>query len=287
MKRSSDFYKVVNAIINTLNQGDCVAYISGGQGGSGFGLFGPDEDFRELRMHLLDDFSMVEDLDVDDDDFGVLFNEWAEYDQFDSSFDFYEFSKGDSRLQVMVNPDNYVNSYELRDMISDDYDFEAAEITEGMNGYPSCLRGCVLLNGGDTTIEGAQAIADLYGVELVSLRRKDGWQLWQSQGNAYELYDCASFMDSHNDNLHWWQSWKEYADELREYADEMDDAEEAEKWRELADQVEGRELGENEFIFCSEGYPYLTDPEVADRMEDHFSYDTWNYTLALDCMVED
>ena len=287
MKRSSDFYKVVNAIINTLNQGDCVAYISGGQGGSGFGLFGPDEDFRVLRMHLLDDFSMVEDLDVDGDDFGVLQNEWAEYDQFDSSFDFYEFSKGDSRLQVMVNPDNYVNSYELRDMISDDYVFEAAEITEGMNGYPSCLRGCVLLNGGDTTIEGAQAIADLYGVELVSLRRKDGWQLWQSQGNAYELYDCASFMDSHNDNLHWWQSWKEYADELREYADEMDDAEEAEKWRELADQVEGRELGENEFIFCSEGYPYLTDPEVADRMEDHFSYDTWNYTLALDCMVTD
>ena len=294
MKRSSEFYKVVNAIINTLNQGDCVAYISGGQGGSGFGLFGPDEDFRELRMHLLDDFSMVEDLDVDDDDFGVLFNEWAEYDQFDSSFDFYEFSKGDSRLQVMVNPDNYVNSYELRDMISDDYDFEAAEITEGMNGYPSCLRGCVLLNGGDTTIEGAQAIADLYGVELVSLRRKDGWQLWQCDGKTYQLYDYQDYMSSHDDNIVTFCSFKSYADYLREtaYDIKMENPVEAMAARAeldaMADKIENEVLGVNEFIWVNTYHlDRLTHYERETMLCDHFSYDTWNYTLALDCMVED
>lgn len=286
MKRSSDFYKVVNAIINTLNQGDCVAYISGGQGGSGFGLFGPDEDFRELRMHLLDDFSMVEDLDVDDDDFGVLFNEWAEYDQFDSSFDFYEFSKGDSRLQVMVNPDNYVNSYELRDMISEDYDFEAAEITEGMNGYPSRLRGCVLLNGGDTTIEGAQAIADLYGVELVSLRRKDGWQLWESQGTAYELYDFQDILGNRDDNALTFGSFKEYADFLRETAsDEMVEDMAAHALIEKAKEIEDKKAGDNEFIRTST-YD-ISYYELLDRHVSHYSYDTWNYCLALDCMISD
>ena len=286
MKRSSDFYKVVNAIINTLNQGDCVAYISGGQGGSGFGLFGPDEDFCELRMHLLDDFSMVEDLDVDDDDFGVLFNEWAEYDQFDSSFDFYEFSKGDSRLQVMVNPDNYVNSYELRDMISDDYDFEAAEITEGMNGYPSCLRGCVLLNGGDTTIEGAQAIADLYGVELVSLRRKDGWQLWESQGTSYELYDFQDILGNRDDNALTFGSFKEYADFLRETAsDEMVEDMAAHALIEKAKEIEDKKVGDNEFIRTST-YD-ISYYELLDRHVSHYSYDTWNYCLALDCMISD
>ena len=68
MKHSSEFYKVVNAVINTLNHGDSVAYVSGGQGGSGFGLFSPDEDFRELRLHLLNDYNSVEYLDVDDED---------------------------------------------------------------------------------------------------------------------------------------------------------------------------------------------------------------------------
>lgn len=282
MKRSADFYKVVNAVINTLNQGDSVAYVSGGQGGSGFGLFSPAEDFRELRMHLLDDFTSIEELDADDDE---LFNDWSGVEDYDSSFDFYEFSTSTSRLQVMINPDNYVNSYDLRDMISDDYDLECGEITEGMNGYPSCLRGCVLLNGGDTTIEGAQAIADLYGVQLVSLHQRDGWRLWECEGPTDELYDFARFLEEHNDNLHWWGSYKDYAEELREYADNMDE-EQAQEWRELADGVDGMELGENEFLYCEQGYPYLTNPDKYSRMVDHFSYDTHNYTLALDCMIE-
>ena len=294
MKKSADFYKVVNAVINTLNHGDCVAYVSGGQGGSGLGKFDPDEDFREIRMHLLNDFTTIEDIDVDEDDFGELFNDWAESEDFDHSFDFYEFSTATSRLQVMINPDMYASSYDVRDMISSDYDLEAAEITEGRNGYPSCLRGCVLLNGGDTTINGALAIANLYGVELVSLRRKDGWQLWQCEGNTYELYDFEDYMINHNDNLHWWDSYKDYADELREYARNVKDSDIVKEmdirssFDAMADKVKDWKLEPNEFIYCEQGYPYLTEEVFkADRMVDHFSYDTWNYTLALDCKIDD
>lgn len=283
MKHSADFYKVVNAVINTLCQGDCVAYVSGGQGGSGFGLFGPDEDFRELRMHLLDDYSSVSEIDSADPE--ELDEVWNDYKEFDSSFDFYNLANGKSYLQVMVNPDNYVSSYDLRDMISDDYELECAEITEGMNGYPRGLRGCVLLNGGDTTIEGAQAIADLYGVQLVSLRRKDGWDLWECQGNAYELYDYEEFLNSHDDNIYCFVTFSGYYDALVEFAEEVEDEEERQKLLDFADTIEEKEMGENEFIWVNSSN--LTHYETEKEHCDHFSYDTWNYCLALDCMISD
>lgn len=283
MKHSADFYKVVNAVINTLNQGDSVAYVSGGQGGSGFGLFSPDEDFRELRMHLLDDFTSIEELDADDDE---LFNDWSGVEDYDSSFDFYEFSTSTSRLQVMINPDNYVNSYDLRDMISDDYDLECGEITEGMNGYPRGLRGCVLLNDKEATFESMERMAELYGVEIVSLRRKDGWQLCESQGHAYELYDFQNFLDSHDDNALTFGSFKEYADYLRETAsDEMIEDMAAHALIEKAKEIEDKEAGDNEFIHTST-YD-ISYYELLDRHVSHYSYDTWNYCLALDCMVTD
>lgn len=289
MKHSSEFYKVVNAVINTLNHGDSVAYVSGGQGGSGFGLFSPGADFSELRIHLLNDFNSVEYLDVDDEDYGELFNDWAHYDEFfDSSFDFYELSTFTSRLQVMINPDYYVDSYELRNMISNDYDLECAEITEGTNGYPRCLRGCVLLNDKDATFERMESIAELYGVDVVSLRRKDGWQLWESYGKAYGLYDLYTILGYIYDNSITFRSFKEYANFLMENAIERrvsDDEVASHTFIEKAKEIEDKELGDNEFIHI---YPYnISNYEVLECNVSHYSYDTWNYCLALDCAIFD
>jgi hypothetical protein len=124
-------------------------------------------------------------------------------------------------------------------------------------------------------------------VELVSLHRRDGWQLWECEGSAFDLYDYADYMDNNNDNLHRWDSYKEYADELREYAADMDDEELKQQFLDAADKVADWQLEPNEFIYCEQGYPYLTDPEKYDRMVDHFSYDTHQYTLALDCRIDD
>ena len=289
MKHSSEFYKVMNAVINTLNHGDSVAYVSGGQGGSGFGLFSPDEDLRELRIHLLNDFNSVEYLDVDDEDYGELFNDWAYYDEFfDSSFDFYELSTSTSRLQLMINPDYYVNSYKLRDMISEDYDLECAEITEGINGYPRCLRGCVLLNDKDATFDNMERMSELYGVEVVSLRRKDGWHFWESQGKAYDLFEFQNILENSDDNALTFSSFKEYADFLFENANERrvaDDEGAAHFFIEKAKEIEDKELGDNEFIHTST-YD-ISDYEVLECNVSHYSYDTWNYCLALDCVIFD
>lgn len=283
MKHSSEFYKVVNAVINTLNHGDSVAYVSGGQGGSGFGLFSPDADFRELRMHLIYDFTFIEELDADDD--GLL-DDWNGEECYDSSFDFYELSTSTSRLQLMINPDYYVNSYKLRDMISEDYDLECAEITEGINGYPRCLRGCVLLNDKDATFDNKERMAELYGVEVVSLRRKDGWHFWESQGKAYDLFDFQNILENSDDNALTFSSFKEYADFLFENANEMrvaDDEGAAHFFIEKAKGIEDKELGDNEFIHTST-YD-ISDYEVLECNVSNYSYDTWNYCLALDCGI--
>lgn len=283
MKHSSEFYKVVNAVINTLNHGDSVAYVSGGQGGSGFGLFSPDADFRELRMHLIYDFTFIEELDADDD--GLL-DDWNGEECYDSSFDFYELSTSTSRLQLMINPDYYVNSYKLRDMISEDYDLECAEITEGINGYPRCLRGCVLFNDKDATFDNMERMAELYGVEVVSLRRKDGWHFWESQGKAYDLFDFQNILENSDDDALTFSSFKEYADFLFENANERrvaDDEGAAHFFIEKAKEIEDKELGDNEFIHTST-YD-ISDYEVLECNVSNYSYDTWNYCLALDCGI--
>ena len=283
MKHSSEFYKVVNAVINTLNHGDSVAYVSGGQGGSGFGLFSPDNNLRELRTHLIDDFTFIEELDDDE-----LIDDWSYEECYDSSLDFYEFSTSTCRLQVMINPDYYVNSYDLRSMISEDYGLECAEITEGTNGYPRCLRGCVLLNDKDATFESMESIAELYGIEVVSLRRKDGWQFWESYGKAYDLFDFQNILENSDDNALTFGSFKEYANFLFENANERrvaDDEGAAHFFIEKAKEIEDKELGDNEFIHI---YPYnISSYEVLECNVSHYSYDTWNYCLALDCAVFD
>ena len=276
-------------MINTLNHGEVVVCVSGGQGGSGEGMFDFNEDNLKVRRSLLQ-FAKCEELDEDE-----LMNDWSE-EVLDgarkSSFDFWELSGyGDNApcLQVMINPDYYVtSSYDLRDMICEEQDLEAAEITTGMNGYPRGLRGCVLLGGSGKTIEQMQELADMYGVELVSLHRRDGWKLWECEGWTSDLYDYVAFADRKNDNLHYWESYKDYADELREYATDMED-EKREDFLAEADRVEGWQLDKNEVLCAPNGYPYLLldDVEKVDRMVDCFSYDTHNYTLALDCMIEE
>ena len=276
MKHSADFYKVVNAVLNTLRQGDSVPYYMVANSSEG-GAYTPEDDFRELRLSLLTYNTADDDEDVADQNFR------SDH----SDCDIWTLFRGNDFICLAIDPDNYItSSYDLRDMIADDYDLECAEITEGMNGYPRGLRGCVLLNDKDATFESMERMAELYGVEVVSLRRKDGWQLWESQGTAYELYDFQNILENRDDNALTFGSFKEYADFLRETAsDEMVEDMAAHALFEKVKEIEDKEVGDNEFIRTST-YD-ISYYELLDRHVSHYSSDTWNYTLALDCMISD
>lgn len=276
MKHSADFYKVVNAVLNTLRQGGSVPYYMVANSSEG-GAYTPEDDFRELRLSLLAYNTADDDEDVADQNFR------SEH----SDCDIWTLFRGNDFICLAIDPDNYItSSYDLRDMIADDYDLECAEITEGMNGSPRGLRGCVLLNDKDATFESMERMAELYGVKVVSLRRKDGWQLWESQGTAYELYDFQNILVNCDDNALTFGSFKEYADFLRETAsDEMVEDMAAHALFEKVKEIEDKEVGDNEFIRTST-YD-ISYYELLDRHVSHYSYDTWNYTLALDCMISD
>lgn len=272
-------------MINTLRQQEDVCYVTTGNGGSGSGTFSPNDDWDVIRCDLLS-YDSCEELDEDElaDGFSSDTND----------FEFWQLTKYGSQnpaaIQIAINPDNYVtSSYDLRDMICEEQDLEAAEITTGTNGYPRGLRGAVLLGGSGKTIEQMQELADMYGVDLVSLHQRDGWHLWECEGWMSDLYDYVAFVEGRNDNLHYWESYKDYADELIEYAEQMDDEDLRQQFLDAADKVNGWQLDKNEVLCALNSYPYLLldDVEKVDRMVDCFSYDTHNYTLALDCMIEE
>lgn len=288
MKHSSDFYKVVNAVINTLRQGNSVAYVTGGNGGSGFGLFSPNEDFDDIRNSLLsyDDCEELEDEEIladfdnelDGDKGDYVFWQLSEYG-----------TQNPPMIQLAIVEDYYCDPGTLAELIADEQDLESAEVTQGTNGYPRGLYDVVLLKDSSLSFEQMEELADKYGVQVLSLKRKDGWQLWESEGSAYELYDYAEFMEQHDDNVVTFDSFKAYANYLRETAYELKDsnivAEMAARAEldALADEVEKKDIKDNEFVWIN---TYDIKRYETDRRKvSSFSYDSSYHTLALDCSI--
>ena len=124
MKHSADFYKVVNAVINTLRQGGSVPYYMVANSSEG-GAYTPEDDFRELRLSLLSYNTADDDEDVADQNFR------SEH----SDPDIWTLFRGNDFICLAIDPDNYItSSYDLRDMIADDYDLECA-----LSPWPSWL----------------------------------------------------------------------------------------------------------------------------------------------------
>ena len=120
MRRSAYFYKVVNAVLNTHRQGGSVPYYMVGNSSEG-GAYTPEDDFRELRLSLLDYTDADDDEDVTDQNFR------SDH----SDCDIWTLFRGNNFICLAIDPDNYItSSYDLRDMIADDYDLECAEITD-------------------------------------------------------------------------------------------------------------------------------------------------------------
>ena len=269
--RPSDLhFKVINAVINTLRNLDSVAYVSGGNGGSGFGLFSPSDDFHVIRKQLWD-FDLCEDIDASDEDFDILFNEWAEYDEFDSAFHFYELSNREGQL---------------RDMIVEDYDgLSSVEITEGMNGYPCALRGAVV---GVKSWDQAAQISDLYGVDLVKLQTRDGWQFYTSCGHIYEDFDMFDvYADDPNFSVY--TETSEFVEVIEMMMSETDEEDFDGDFsffmadlQSLRDAICEIDLTDKVLLVPSSNWRGY---EVIDRYVPHYHYDVWTNDIALDCRV--
>ena len=177
----------------------------------------------------------------------------------------------------------------LAELIADEQELTTAEVTQGTNGYPRGLYDVVLLNDSKLSFEQMEKLAEKYGVQVVSLKQKAGWQFWENEGTAFDLYDYADFIEQHDDNIVIFDSFKAYADYLREAAYELKDsnivAEMAARAEldALADKVADKKLGDNEFVWIN---TYDIKRYETDRQKvSSFSYDSSYHTLALDCSI--
>lgn len=276
MRHSSDFYKVVNAVINTINTWGGAVPFRKSDGSTGEYTF--NDDNEAVREEL-----MAYNTADDDKDLCPAFAQ--QY----YARDVWTLFKGNDFIHLAIDDAQYCDMGSLAELIADEQELTTAEVTQGTNGYPRGLYDVVLLNDSKLSFEQMEKLAEKYGIQVVSLKQKAGWQFWENEGTAFDLYDYADFIEQHDDNIVTFDSFKAYADYLRETARDLQDgnivAEMASRAQldALADEVTDKELGDNEFVWVNT-YD-ITRYETDSRKVSSFSYDSRYYTLALDCSI--
>lgn len=166
--------------------------------------------------------------------------------------------------------------------IIDNYDVTEVTVTSGNNGYPSNLRTALLV---DSWAE-AQAIADAHpGVTISSIRKRDGWSLWEDRGSMCEPYNMLAdyetygrVIKSKNDVINY--LGLDDSDFLREMSTE-DLADRLECASKLLRDVDG--LCDDEFIGnedtddCDNYHSYST----YDKYQMSYREDVWQYHIAI------
>lgn len=156
---------------------------------------------------------------------------------------------------------------------------KAIEITTGMNGYPSHLhRGYV----GFDSFEEAECFAERFNGRVVTLKKRDGWQLWQSMGWTDGPFNIKE--SDYGDNYRLVSSVKEWESETRDFLyDLLDDGASLEDIKNLL--LGGLEtkshletLGEGEAVLLHHGKYYDTIKTVTMS----FYEDTWSYEVGVE-----
>lgn len=172
-----------------------------------------------------------------------------------------------------IEPYDVEVELDLRE-IAEQEGFDIIETTTGTNGYPQNLKFAIV---GFENFEDAQHLANKYGLNVESFRKRDGWQLWnRDNANMYSPYKLdvhRDFGDNYNevdadviiegikdniDNL----EYKDVADYLKEQSNILEEINRAE---------------ENEVVVTYMGEYYDTLP--VESMS--FSHDTWNYIIGV------
>ena len=182
--KTEDFNKVVNAVINTINSGDSVAYVTGGQGGSGFGWITPGTDEETVKENLLS-YDTCEEIDADD----ICADFDGELDADRSEFDFWQLTKeGDGNppyIQLAIVPDNYEDDEEEIMTLADiayKEGLDTVDTTSERNGYPQNVRSAIV---GFDDYDSAKEIADKYDLSLIWIDKREGWHIWHRGDTAY------------------------------------------------------------------------------------------------------
>lgn len=280
--KSAMHYAVINAIENLMGSGQSVCFVIEDPKGIHSGQFSPNDDPEEIRNRLLAFTSIDEIIDIEEE--GVLIDGWNDIGV-DDTCDFYELSKTEStggreRMQIMIDPDMYANSYDIRNMIVNKYsDLKAIEITEGINGYPRDLRGAVI----GCSYDKADEIASRYGCSVVSVKRRDGWRLFECEGNVYSDYDMMEVYSNDFDFVFAEaEKFVDYINECIKDYQECEDYVKVEELSKLKDRILQENLKDKVFVVQNGDLRYY---DTISRTAYCYSHDVWTHCIAIDCKI--
>ena len=93
---------------------------------------------------------------------------------------------------------------------------ETIEITTGINGYPSHLHKAYI---GFETFDQAEEFAKQNNGVVVALRKRDGWQFWESEGRVFEPFHVDG--DTYGDDYSTETTQEHWEDTCRELLSAM------------------------------------------------------------------
>lgn len=166
--------------------------------------------------------------------------------------------------------------------IIDNYDVTEVTVTSGNNGYPRNLRTALLVNDWAD----AQAIADAYPqVTISSIRKRDGWSLWEERGSMWQAYDMLAEYEQYgrviqtkNDVIN--HLGLDDTNFLREMSTEdlADRLECASKLlRDVDDLCDDEFIGNKDTDDCDNYHSYST----YDKYQMSYREDVWQYHIAI------
>ncbi len=155
---------------------------------------------------------------------------------------------------------------------------EVIETTTGTNGYPQNIKPAIV---GFESFEQAADLADRYGLNVESFRKRDGWQLW-NRDNATMFKPYQNSASKYGDNYTDFSKMDEddfIENEVLPFLENFSDFESLNRFISIEKEIweEIDKMEDDEIVIVQEGNYLETIKE--ESME--FSHDTWNYIIGI------
>lgn len=153
------------------------------------------------------------------------------------------------------------------------------EVTQGMNGYPSGEYKAII---GFEDFKQAEDLAEEFGLEVVELRIRDGWQFYEKIGRRYNAFDEYEVYLSDDYNHYEYMSFEDFCkreDVLGTLAeansfDEMEAN--LEYYKTIYEYIQNLKECESVVVHRESGQVETVNKECC-----RYHYDVWHHEIAI------
>lgn len=233
-------------------------------------------EYYAAPEHKEDGTEIIEDICKEHDGWHYTGDLDLHYDDVDYVTDYNEYLyESDHGFDTM--PDD------ILERIENAYaDLHEVETTSDASGYPRGLGRAVV---GFDTFDEAQEVADKYGLTVVKLHRRDGWQLWYNDGQ--KMYDSDRPTLEPEDmgyrTMYQPDDSERVVEDLKTAIAGLDDIEcifnLTQSRKEIIEELDA--MGNDEAIFTDHDSETPTEWEKVNIHPTEWEYDTHHYCVAV------